>query len=98
MEYRNETGLFEFTDIFSLFINDLISYLRSGSDSEVFTTNEIEDVMVRRRYFLLRRYRGRIEDISCFADSVARLHLKYRLIDLIEKFCKSLGITLNLTK
>ena len=71
--------------IFSLFINDLISYLRSESDSGVFISNEIEDVMALMF----------ADDISCFADTVVRLK---RLIDLIEKFCKSVGMTLNLTK
>ena len=35
------------------------------------------------------------DDISCAADTVVRLK---RLIDLIEIFCKSVGMTLNLTK
>ena len=71
--------------IFSLFINDLISYLRSESDSGVFISNEIEDVMALMF----------ADDISCFADTVVRLK---RLIDLIDFFCKSVGMTLNLTK
>ena len=35
------------------------------------------------------------DDVSCFSDTVIRLH---RLIDLIEYFCKSVGIKLNLRK
>ena len=60
--------------MFSLFINDLISYLRSESDSGVFISNEIEDVMALMF----------ADDISCFADTVVRLK---RLIDVIEIFC-----------
>ena len=56
--------------IFYLFINDLISYLRSESDSGVSISNEIEDVMA-----LIFA-----DDISCFADTVVRLK---RLIDII---------------
>ena len=71
--------------IFSLFINDLIAYLRSESDRGVFISNEIEDVMA----FMFA------DDISCFSDTVIRLQ---RLINLVEKFCKSVGMTLNLAK
>ena len=35
------------------------------------------------------------DDVSCFSDTVIRLQ---RLIDLIEKFCKSVGMKLNLNK
>ena len=35
------------------------------------------------------------DDVSCFSDTVIRLH---RLIDLIEYFYKSVGIKLNLRK
>ena len=55
--------------IFSLFINDLISYLRSESDSGVFISNEIEYIMALMF----------ADDISCFADTVVRLKRTNRL-------------------
>ena len=71
--------------IFSLFINDLVEYLRSESDSGVFVTNNIEDL------FALMF----ADDVSCFSDTIVRLQ---RLINLIEKFCNAVGMKLNLGK
>ena len=71
--------------IFSLFINDLVEYLRSESDSGVFVTNNIEDL------FALMF----ADDVSCFSDTIVRLQ---RLINLIEKFCDAVGMKLNLGK
>ncbi|MCG8044707.1 MAG: endonuclease/exonuclease/phosphatase family protein [Candidatus Thiodiazotropha taylori] len=71
--------------IFTLFINDLISYLRSELEGGIFITNDIEDGIALMF----------ADDVSCFADTV--IHLQ-RLINLIEKFCKSVGMQLNLNK
>ena len=71
--------------IFSLFINDLVSYLRSECENGVFISNENEDVLA---YMFA-------DDVSSFADSVVRLQ---KQINLIEKLCKSVGMSLNLSK
>ena len=71
--------------IFSLFINDLVSYLKSECENGVFISNEIEDVLALMF----------ADDVSSFADSGVRLQ---RQIALIEKFCKSVGMSLNLSK
>ena len=71
--------------IFSLFINDLVDYIRSESDSGIFITNDVEDL------FALMF----ADDVSCFSDTVVRLQ---RLINLIEKFCNAVGMKLNLDK
>ena len=69
--------------IFSLFINDLISYLRAETDQGIFISNDIEDALA----FMFA------DDVSCFFDTIIRLQ---RLINLIEKFCNSVGMKLNL--
>ena len=71
--------------IFSLFINDLIAYLRAESDRGISITNNVEDVLA----FMFA------DDVACFSDTIVRLQ---RLIDLIEKFCRSVGMELNLSK
>ena len=71
--------------IFSLFINDLISYLRAETDRGISITNDIEDALA----FMFA------DDVSCFSYTVIRLQ---RLINLIEKFCNSVGMKLNLSK
>ena len=53
--------------------------------SSLFISNETEDVLALMF----------ADDVSSFADSVVRLQ---RQIDLIEKFCKSVGMSLNLSK
>ena len=73
--------------IFSLFINDLVANLKSETDHGIFVSNDIEDFLAFNLMF--------VDDVSCFSDTVIRLQ---RLIDLIEKFCKSVGMTLNLKK
>ena len=35
------------------------------------------------------------DDVACFSDTIVRLQ---RLIDLVEKFCRSVGMELNLSK
>ena len=71
--------------IFSLFINDLVAYLKSETDHGIFVSNDLEDCLALMF----------ADDVSCFSDTVIRLQ---RLIGLIEKFCKSVGIKLNLRK
>ena len=71
--------------IFLLFINDLVIYLRSECESGVFISNEIEDAIALMF----------ADDVSSFADTVVRLQ---RQINLIEKFCDSVGMYLNLSK
>ena len=70
---------------FSLFINDLISYLRAESDQGIFISNDIEDAIALMF----------AADVSCFSDTIIRLQ---RLINLIGNFCKSVGMKLNLCK
>ena len=69
--------------IFALFINDLIAYLRAESDRGIFISNDIEDLIALMF----------ADDVACFSDTIVRLQ---RLINLIEKFCKSVGMKLNL--
>ncbi|MEW8544974.1 MAG: reverse transcriptase family protein, partial [Candidatus Thiodiazotropha sp.] len=71
--------------IFSLFINDLVSYLRSNCDNGVFVSNEIEDILALMF----------ADDVSSFSDTLVRLQ---RQINLIENFCKSAKMSLNLNK
>ena len=71
--------------IFSLFINDLILYLRAVSDRGIFISNDIKDVIALMF----------ADDVACFSDTIIRLQ---RLINLIEQFCKSVGMKLNLNK
>ena len=71
--------------IFSLFVNDLVEYLRSETDSSIFISNDIEDLLALMF----------ADDVSFFSDTVIRLQ---RLINLIEKFCNAVGMKLNLNK
>ena len=71
--------------IFSLFINDLVVYLKSKTDHGIFVSNDIDDLIALMF----------ADDVSCFSDTVIRLQ---RLIDLIAEFCKSVGMKLNLSK
>ena len=71
--------------IFSLFINDLAVILKSETGHGIFVSNDIEDLLALMF----------ANDASCFSDTVIRLQ---RLIDLIEKICKSVGMKLNLRK
>ena len=61
--------------IFSLFINDLVAYLKSETDREIFVSNDIEDLLALMF----------ADDVSCCLDTVIRLH---RLINLIDIFAK----------
>ena len=71
--------------IFSLFINGLAVNLKSETGHGIFVSNDIEDLLALMF----------ADDASCFSDTVIRLQ---RLIDLIEKFCKSVGMKLKLRK
>ena len=55
--------------IFSLFINDLVEYLRSETGSGIFISNDIEDLLALMF----------ADDVSCFSDTVIRLQ---RLINI----------------
>ena len=71
--------------IFTLFINDLISYLESKLNRGIFVTTEIPDLL------------GLMfaDDVSCFADTVVGLQ---RILNELETFCKSVGINVNFDK
>ena len=71
--------------IFSLFINDLVSFLESRSNHGIFVTNEIPDVLTLMF----------ADDVASFSDTVAH---QQKLIDLIAQFCKIVGMDLNLEK
>ena len=63
----------------------MISYLRAESDRGILISNDIEDVVALMF----------ADDVTCFSDTI--IHLQ-RLINLIEQFCKSVGMKLNLNK
>ena len=63
----------------------MTSYLRSECDRDVFVTDEIEDI------FALMF----ADDIASVSDTIIRLQ---RQINLIERFCESVDMTLNLIK
>ena len=71
--------------IFSLFINDLVSYLKSECDRGIFINDQIED-MIALMF---------ADDVASFNDTVIRLQL---LINCIQRFCESVGMLLNLLK
>ena len=72
--------------IFCLFINDLVSYLRTECNNRgIFITNDIEDILALMF----------ADDVSCFSDTVIRLQ---KMVDLIGKLCKSVGMEINLKK
>ena len=72
--------------IFCLFINDLVAYLRTECNNRgIFITNDIEDILALMN----------ADDVSCFSDTVIRLQ---KMVDLIGKFCKSVGMEINLKK
>ena len=63
----------------------MVAYLRAECNSGIFISNDIEDVLALMF----------ADDVSCFSDTVIRLQ---RMIDLIAKFCKAVGMKLNLNK
>ena len=72
--------------IFSLFINDLISYIKSECNRGIFVTQQIEDV-----FALLFA-----DDVASFSDTI-KIGLQHQ-INCIERFCLSVGMHLNLLK
>ena len=60
--------------IFSLFINDLVVYLKSKTDHGIFVSNDIDDLITLMF----------ADDVSCFSDTIIRLQ---RLLDLFAEFC-----------
>ena len=71
--------------IFSLFINDFVSYLKSECDRGIFVSEQIEDI------FALMF----ADDVASFSDTIIRLQHQ---INCIERFCLSIGMHLNLLK
>ena len=72
--------------VFCLFINDLVAYLRTECNNRgIFITNDIEDILALMF----------ADDVSCFSDTVICLQ---KMVDLIGKFCKSVGMEINLKK
>ena len=71
--------------IFSLYLNDLILYLKQKCDQGVFVSNEIPD--------LLALFYA--DDVSGFSETVRRLQ---KQIDLISTFCDSVELNVNLDK
>ena len=71
--------------IFSLFINNLISYLKTKCDWGIFVTDQIEDII------------GLLfaDDVASFSDTIVRLQHQ---INCIHRFCESVGMSLNLLK
>ena len=71
--------------IFSLFINDLITYERDNCGGEIFVSNEIDKIVT-----LLFA-----DDVAGFSESVVGLQ---RTIDCIATFTDSVKMKLNIEK
>ena len=71
--------------IFSLFINDLTSYLKQERDRGIFVSNKIQDLLALMF----------ADDVACFSDSIIRLQHQ---INCIQRFCETVGMSLNLLK
>ena len=71
--------------IFSLFINDLISYIKSECYRGIFVTQQIEDMFVLMF----------ADDVASFSDTIIRLRYQ---INFMERFCSSVGMHFNLLK
>ena len=71
--------------IFSLFINDLVSYLKQKCDRGIFVTNHIQDLLALMF----------ADDVACFSDSIVRLQQQ---INYIQRFCEAVGMSFNLLK
>ena len=81
----NRQGCIGSPKIFSLFINDLVSFLESKCNHGNFVTNEIPDVLTIMF----------ADEVASFSGTVAHLQ---KLIDLIAKFYKMVGVEINLDK
>jgi len=71
--------------IFSLYINDLCSFIRQKCDTGIFVTNDIPDI-----FCILFA-----DDIANCADTAVNLQLQ---INAIAEFCTLTSMTLNLKK
>ena len=71
--------------IFSLFINDLVSYLKNECDRGVFVTDQIDDLLALMF----------ADDVASFSETIIRLQHQ---INCIQMFCESVGMSLNLLK
>ena len=70
--------------IFSLFINDLVSFLKAECDRGIFVTDQIDMIALMFA-----------DDVACFSDTIIRLQHQ---INCIHSFCESVGMSLNLLK
>ena len=71
--------------IFSLFINDLISNLKSEYDRGIFVTDQIEDMTALMF----------ADDVASFSETVIRLQHQ---VNCIQRFFESVGISSKLLK
>ena len=71
--------------IFSLFINDLVSFLNSDNERGLFVSNEIKDLNVLMC----------ADNVSSFAETIIQLQ---RQINKIEQFSNDVGLDVNLDK
>ena len=71
--------------IFSLFINDLVSYLKTNCYRGISVTDQVEDIIALMF----------ADDVASFNDTIIRLPHQ---INCIERFCESVGMFLNLSK
>ena len=71
--------------IFSLFINDLVSYLRQECNYGIFVSEDTDE-LIALMY---------ADDIANFADTVARLQ---KQIDILSTFCHCVKMKVNLNK
>ena len=71
--------------IFSLFINDLVSYLNNDSGRGIFVSNEINCLNMLMY----------ADDVSSFGDTIIQLQ---RQINKIENFSKEVGLDINMDK
>ena len=71
--------------IFSLFINDLVIYLRENCGNGIFVSQDADNLLT-----LLFA-----DDVAGFSDTVGRLQ---KISDCIASFCDSVGMKINLDK
>ena len=84
-EKGTKQGCVSSTIVFSLYINDLIDYLKSASDCGVKITGYDEKIPG----FLFA------DDVACVADTVINLQ---RSINHVASFCDSTGMQINIDK
>jgi len=84
-EKGTKQGCVSSTIVFSLYINDLIDYLKSASDCGVKITGYDEKIPG----FLFA------DDVACVADTVINLQ---RSINHVASFCDSTGMQININK